>query len=269
MNSSHILKPTAICPETWRPILWREWQKSRKSLILIALLCAAFFLIVPIDLNGVGLLVATLIIGQYLAVTLGGGDISEGAERYAFILPLRRADYFWARYVAGLAIVVVFTGLAYVMNAGDLHRYFWGIFCESGLSDARVNSYPDGSIGLYIFCGVLGFSNSYCFATGARRPGTLAGSWFVGLFVTYALPALLLSIIAVLNEVRVEPQLKSTLFVLLSAVISAIVLSYLSRAYVGKNTETDVEKSHDGRGWVTAVFLFIVAYALIAFLASY
>lgn len=267
MSRPTLLKPTAICPRTWRPILWREWQKSQKSIIRIALLFVAIFMVMPFDPNGFILLLATLLVGQYLAVILGGGDMAEGAERYAFILPMRRADYFWARYAAGVAILTSLVGVAFVMNAADLHRYFWGLFCESGLSDARELLYPETPIGNLILCGLFAFSNSYCVAASSRRPAGLTASWFVGLMITYGAPALLLSIIAAMKEVNPKTLLESSIFVMLSAVISALVLSYLSRGYVGKNSEAEVGKSGGSTSsWLVVVMVFGGYVILSAFL---
>lgn len=221
-------------------------------------------MIMPIDQNGWMLLVATLIAGQYLAVILGGGDIAEGSERYAFILPMRRADYFWARYAAGLLIVTSLVGVAFVMNAADVHRYFWGLFCESGLSDARALSYPETPIGNFILCGLFAFSNSYCVAASSWRPTLLAASWFLGLMITYAAPAILLSIIAANKDVNPKFYLESAIFVMLSAVISAIVLSYLSRGYIGKNSEPDAGKSDaSNRIWLVIVMV-VVGYIIVS-----
>ena len=221
-------------------------------------------MVMPVDPNGFVLLFATLLAGQYLAVTLGGGDIAEGAERYAFILPMRRADYFWARYAAGLLILTSLVGVAFVMNTADLHRYFWGLFCESGLSDARALSYPETPIGNFILCGLFAFSNSYCVAVSSRRPTSLAASWFVGLAITYAAPAVLLSIIAAIKDVSPKSHLESPIFVMLSAVISALVLSYLSRGYVGKNSEAVGGKSGSSTSSWLVVVMVVVGYIILS-----
>lgn len=268
MSHPTLLKPTAVCPRTWRPILWREWQKSQKSIIGIVILFVVLFMVMPFDQNGWMLMLATLTAGQYLAVTLGGSDIAEGAERYAFVLPIRQADYFWARYAAGMLILTSLVGVAFVMNAADLHRYFWGLFCESGLSDTRVQSYPEIPIGNFILCGLFAFSNSYCVAVSTRRPTLLAGSWFLGLMMTYAAPAILLSIIAGIKDVSPESHLKSSVFVMLSAVISAIVLSYLSRGYVGKSSAADVGKSGSSNASWHVVVMVVVGYIILSFVLS-
>jgi len=247
MSTHQVINPTAIFPETWKPILWREWQKSRQGIHRSIFFFVAVFMIVPIDFDGVLLLVGTLIAGQHLAVVLGGSDISEGSERYAFTLPLRRADYFWARYLAGLILLSSLVGVSYLLNAYDLHRYFWGLFCESGLTGGRALAYPTFPLGYSILCGIFAYSNSYCVVVHARRPGTLSWGWFLGILLTYALPFFILVFASRFYQWSEDAGYYGRwgMVTLLSAMISALLLIVLSRAYAGKGSDSPFSNSDD------------------------
>lgn len=238
MKNSTILSPTKVCTRTWRVILWREWQKLGKVITALITAYVLLFMVMPLDSNGALLLFAVIFAGQNLAITLGGGDVFEGSERYCFVLPLRRVDYFWSRYLAGLSLLVVLTGVSYVMNAFDLHRHFWALFCESGLADERRGDYPKYDLGNYILCGIFAFSNSYCLAASSRSQGLLTLSWLVGCLLTYAAPALLINIISEMLEVDAEPYLTGVVYVAISFVISLFVLLRCSLGYIGKSSSS-------------------------------
>ncbi|NWK55722.1 hypothetical protein HW115_08880 [Verrucomicrobiaceae bacterium N1E253] len=258
MKQENLLAPTALCPDTWRPILWREWKKSQAAVRLLLFSFVLIFLLIPIDPNGVMLLVGMLLAGQLLAVTLGGSDLSEGAERYAFVMPLRRADYFWARYLAGLVLLVLMGGSAYVMNHYDLHRYFWGLFCESGLAETRRAPYPEKPLGMFSLCALLGYSNSYCMAANVRKVNILAASWFVGLFLTYALPAILFGVWSLVDQRSHSSDLKGMPFLIVSALISALVLYKCFGSYVGKSAPSSEGGASGGSGWRVALIVLAV-----------
>lgn len=262
MDTPQLLRPMSVCPATWSPILWREWQKFQASVWKLIFAFALMFLVMPFDPNGSLLLISALLAGQYLAVILGGSDISEGAERYAFVLPLRRADYFWARYLGGLTLLCSLVGSAYLLNTFDLHPYFWGLFCESGLSERRHASYPEEPIANFILCALLAYSSTYCLAANARKPAALAGSWFVGLFATYAAPAIVIGVISIIKNVSPVPSQKGLPFILLSALISALLLYQCSRSYVGKGADANEEPASKSSS-VTVTLIFMVVIVIV------
>ncbi len=134
MNSLAKQSIYAVYPETWKAILWRDQQRMLKTGKILLSLITTFFFLLPIDHSGFMIVASSLLLAIYLSYALGCSDLIEMRESYAFTLPFRRADYFWSRLLAGLAILLSAIILMTTVTFFDLSSKFWSWFFQSGLA---------------------------------------------------------------------------------------------------------------------------------------
>lgn len=270
MSSTKILRPTTISPETWKPILWREWQRHGNLILKFVSAYIILFYIMPFDENGSLLLITSFITGQFLATRIGGADLSEGSESYAFIMPVRRADYFWAKYIAGLILFVALAGVAFILQSFGLHHHFWSIFSETGLADSKNHSsILFNNVSVLSIYSILAYTNSYSLASSARSHTTLQSSWFMGTLITIV-PQFIIAY--ALNHfsafLRDQDSAQSLIiFIAVSTVVTALTLFISSQNYSTKNPNSSGKSPTKGIGIIGWVFITIGALALISYIS--
>ncbi len=164
-----------------RAVLWRDWIQLKDLIVCAGALWVLVILILPV-LDEPMRLLSLIIMGQVAAVRLGGSDVRDGSESFAFTLPPQRQHYFGARYAMGLVVMLGFCLFGEWATRLGVSARFWSLFVESGLTESYIQPSFPPRLSFWVFPLALfgSYSATFGFASVMSRRHHNA-AWIAGI----------------------------------------------------------------------------------------
>jgi len=251
--------------KVYRGLLWREWLAQRNLIITSLAVWLACGWVLLLFFHP-GFIIAFGVIYALLAgPRLGGADAAEGSEEFAFALPPTRAERYLARLALGGSTVLVFTLLGVATIVLDLPQQVWGLFVNSGFTEAFPACKERFLYPLAVAIPFAVFAFSFAIAATAGTRGMVAGSWFVsGWFVGAATGLAFLGEWALWREVNGYISVLA-LFALAPLALLAGYLRYILKEGVSRPAPV----RGASLAWVVAAVLVLLIFlALVSYIAS-
>ena len=171
----------------WSGLVWGEWYAHSRLLLFFLGAWLLTVWILPQFTNPGWILVYGCIYALVAGPAMGGKDVLEGCEEYAFSLSATRREWFLARWALGVGILLLFTLLDLLALGLDLSQAVTRFYLDMGLMEPRGAPQPRLLYGLILAFPLACFSLTFALAANARGRGLVLSAWIWGGLTALAL----------------------------------------------------------------------------------
>lgn len=130
--------------------------------------------------------VAALFLGQ----ALGGSEVLEGSEEFAFALPVSRREYYTAKAIVGLTVLLGLAAVGTAALAGNWASALWGLVVETEFAGWHSLEAPPAVWQLCFLLPVALFAVVLAIAANAKSVRLVPFAWLLGGLLTAGLVGL-------------------------------------------------------------------------------
>jgi hypothetical protein len=159
-------------------LLWSEWYAHSKLILIFITAWLAAVWLLPLFTNPGWILAFGLIYALIAGPALGGGDVIEGCEEFAFALPASRSERYLARLLVGGGILLMFTLLDILVLGLDLAQAIVRLYLDTGLIRPIEILKPQLLYGLVFAFPFAVFSIGFSLSANARGRALVFTGWF-------------------------------------------------------------------------------------------
>ena len=179
-----------------RGLLWREWVLYYPALSwLLTIWLIAGWVLVLLNFRPE---FVVLFVGSAFALrcasTMGGGDVADGSEEFAFAMPISRSAYYLVRMAFGLAALLGFCISTHLIAAWNLPQKAWGLIVTTGFTAPSLRTPREYHflVWLSVLLPLAYFGLTYSNAAVSRTARSVHGTDSTSLFIITTLAGLAL-----------------------------------------------------------------------------
>ena len=160
----------------WGGLLWGEWYAHSRLVLFFlgAWLVTVWF--VPRFANPGWILAFGCAYAFIAGPAMGGRDMLEGCEEFAFSLPATRSEWYLARWIFGAGLLMLFTLLDLLALGLDISQAMIRFYLDTGLIEPKGVPHPRMLCGLIFAFPLSVYSLAFALASNARTRGMVASS---------------------------------------------------------------------------------------------
>ncbi|MHC4563862.1 MAG: hypothetical protein ACYS8X_13975 [Planctomycetota bacterium] len=174
----------------WRQVLAQPWSPFGRRVLLAGAALIALGWMLPVFHHPWWILALMSLFAVKFGRDMGGAEVIDGTQEFAWSLPIRRNRLLWTRLLAGVTVVGVLSGLSSLAIALSWPQAIWGLVVESGFAKP-FGPWPASHAYAYklaVICPVLAYVTAFGLSAAARsRPAVDMLSLLAGAAVAAAI----------------------------------------------------------------------------------